>query len=184
MSATTPTELTLDSWLAATIENLARRAAVRATVDGLDDFRACALEDLEAVCGLASWPALTRRRFVEAWKRLNAAPALAPVVDYQPRAPKVRNCSIVGPSLGPRDARGNFPCPTGCPRNFAHAPAAVQHGKSCTAVPVAVSTSQNSPTAPVSMTIVARTGPPAARRSRRSPARRSSAAWTTRAPSS
>ena len=36
-----------------------------------------------------------------------------------------------GPSLGPRDARGCFPCPAGCPRTFAHAPAAVQHGKSC-----------------------------------------------------
>ena len=38
-----------------------------------------------------------------------------------------------GPSLGPRDARGCFPCPAGCPRTFAHAPAAVHHGKSCTA---------------------------------------------------
>ena len=46
-------------------------------------------------------------------------------------APKQRDRSIVGPSLGPRDARGCFPCPAGCPRTFAHAPAAVQHGKSC-----------------------------------------------------
>jgi proteasome lid subunit RPN8/RPN11 len=61
-------------------------------------------------------------------------PVYAPVY-YQPRAPKVRNRSIVGPSLGPRDSRGNFPCPAGCPRTFAHAPAAVQHGKSCTAGP-------------------------------------------------
>ena len=38
-----------------------------------------------------------------------------------------------GPSLGPRDARGCFPCPAGCPRTFTHAPAAVHHGKSCTA---------------------------------------------------
>ena len=36
-----------------------------------------------------------------------------------------------GPSLGPRDERGRYPCPAGCPRTFAHAPAAVQHGKSC-----------------------------------------------------
>ena len=49
--------------------------------------------------------------------------------------PEVRNRSNVGPSLGPRDSRGNFPCPTGCPRTFAHASAAVQHGKSCTAGP-------------------------------------------------
>jgi hypothetical protein len=39
----------------------------------------------------------------------------------------------VGPSLGPRDARGCFPCPAGCPRTFSHAPAAVQHGRSCAA---------------------------------------------------
>mmetsp|Transcript_20948 Transcript_20948/g.64564 ORF Transcript_20948/g.64564 Transcript_20948/m.64564 type:complete len:236 (-) Transcript_20948:11-718(-) len=38
-----------------------------------------------------------------------------------------------GPSLGPRDARGCFPCPAGCPRTFTHAPAAVQHGKTCAA---------------------------------------------------
>ena len=57
-------------------------------------------------------------------------PVYAPVY-YQPRAPKQRDRSIVGPSLGPRDARGCFPCPAGCPRTFAHAPAAVQHGKSC-----------------------------------------------------
>ena len=48
-------------------------------------------------------------------------------------APKQRDRSIVGPSLGPRDARGCFPCPAGCPRTFAHAPAAVQHGRSCAA---------------------------------------------------
>ena len=48
-------------------------------------------------------------------------------------APKRRDRSIVGPSLGPRDARGCFPCPIGCPRTFAHAPAAVQHAKSCAA---------------------------------------------------
>ena len=30
-------------------------------------------------------------------------------------APKQRDRSIVGPSLGPRDARGCFPCPAGCP---------------------------------------------------------------------
>ena len=33
--------------------------------------------------------------------------------------------------FGPRDERGRFPCPAGCDRTFAHAPAAVQHGKRC-----------------------------------------------------
>ena len=71
-------EITLDSWLAATIGNPARRAAVRACVDSLDDFRAVELVDLEETIGLARWPVISRRRFVEAWKRLCAE--RAPVV--------------------------------------------------------------------------------------------------------
>ena len=39
--------------------------------------------------------------------------------------------------LGPRDERGRFPCPAGCDRTFAHAPAAVQHGKRCPLPPAA-----------------------------------------------
>ena len=39
---------TLDSWLADTIGNPARRAAVRALVDSLDDFRAWTLETVRA----------------------------------------------------------------------------------------------------------------------------------------
>ena len=48
----------LDSWLAATIGNPARRAAVRACVDSLDDFRAVELVDLEETIGLARWPVI------------------------------------------------------------------------------------------------------------------------------
>ena len=52
-------EITLDSWLAATIGNPARRAAVRACVDSLDDFRAVELVDLEETIGLARWPVIS-----------------------------------------------------------------------------------------------------------------------------
>ena len=137
-------EITLDSWLAATIGNPARRAAVRACVDSLDDFRAVELVDLEETIGLARWPVISRRRFVEAWKRLCAerTPVVATATtsrdastqtDAPPPAatPSVGAPKQRGPSLGPRDELGRFPCPAGCPRTFAHAPAAVQHAKAC-----------------------------------------------------
>ena len=41
----------LDCWLADTIGNPARRAAVRALVDSLDDFRAWTLETVRAFYG-------------------------------------------------------------------------------------------------------------------------------------
>ena len=149
--------VTLDSWLAATIGNPARRAAVRACVDSLDDFRAVELVDLEETIGLARWPVISRRRFVEAWKRLCAdrapvgaaattsrdastqtdaspppAAAPSPAAPQPPAAtPSVGAPKQRGPSLGPRDELGRFPCPAGCSRTFAHAPAAVQHAKAC-----------------------------------------------------
>ena len=45
------------------------------------------------------------------------------------------------PSLGPRVAC-KIPCPDGCDRTFSHAPAAVQHGKSCMAGPDAATNEQ------------------------------------------
>ena len=60
----------LDAWLAEHIVCEQRRAEVRATVDCLGDFRAVSLEALEDELGLASWPALPKRRFLDAWRRL------------------------------------------------------------------------------------------------------------------
>ena len=45
------------------------------------------------------------------------------------------------PLLGPRVVT-RFPCPAGCDRTFSHAPAAVQHGKSCMAGPDAATNEQ------------------------------------------
>ena len=36
----------------------------------LGDFRAASLEDLEDALGLAAWPALSKIRFLNAWRRL------------------------------------------------------------------------------------------------------------------
>ena len=59
------------------------------------------------------------------------ASARAPVY-YQPRAPKRRATAASWARRSARATRGAAsPCPAGCPRAFAHAPAAVQHGKSC-----------------------------------------------------
>ena len=87
--------VTLDSWLGATIGNPARRAAVRACVDSLDDFRAVELVDLEETIGLARWPVISRRRFVEAWKRLCAerTPVVAAATTSGENARKSRSSS-------------------------------------------------------------------------------------------
>ena len=62
----------LQMWLGANVsENY--RAAVLAVADGLEDLRSSDLDELEAVLALNSWPVLTRRRFVDAWRELGAA---------------------------------------------------------------------------------------------------------------
>ena len=60
----------LDAWLAEHIGCEQRRAEVRANVDCLSDFRVASLEDLEDALGLATWPALPKKRFLDAWRRL------------------------------------------------------------------------------------------------------------------
>ena len=59
----------LDAWLAEHIGCEQRRAEVRANVDCLSDFRVASLEDLEDALGLAAWPALPKKRFLDAWRR-------------------------------------------------------------------------------------------------------------------
>ena len=60
----------LDAWLSEHIGCEQRRAEVRANVDCLSDFRVASLEDLEDALGLAAWPALPKKRFLDAWRRL------------------------------------------------------------------------------------------------------------------
>ena len=150
----------LEKWLREHVTDAGRRAALAEAADGLVDMYNAEQIDLEDVLTISEWPAFTRNRFLRAWQALrDAGRAAALAADegttVETRAtqtpgaimvparrapnaalaalaaPKQRDRSIVGPSLGPRDARGCFPCPAGCPRTFAHAPAAVQHGKSC-----------------------------------------------------
>ena len=63
-------DMDLDAWLAEHIGCEQRRAEVRANVDCLSDFRVASLEDLEDALGLAAWPALSKIRFLNAWRRL------------------------------------------------------------------------------------------------------------------
>ena len=65
-----PDKMDLDAWLAEHVGCEKRRAEVRATVDCLSDFRVASLEDLEDALGLAAWPALSKIRFLNAWRRL------------------------------------------------------------------------------------------------------------------
>ena len=152
----------LEKWLREHVTDAGRRAALAEAADGLVDMYNAEQIDLEDVLTISEWPAFTRKRFLRAWQALrDAGRAAALAADegttVETRAtqtpgaimvparrapnaalaalaaPKQRDRSIVGPSLGPRDARGCFPCPAGCARTFAHAPAAVQHAKSCAA---------------------------------------------------
>ena len=59
----------LQMWLGANVSE-AYRAAVSAVADSLEDLRSSDLDELEAVLALNSWPVLTRRRFVDAWREL------------------------------------------------------------------------------------------------------------------
>jgi len=149
-----------EKWLREHVTDAGRRAALNEAADGLVDLYNAERIDLEDVLTISEWPAFARTRFLRAWQALRdagRAAALAadegttvamvatqtpgglmaparPAPNAAPAAPKRRDRNHRGgPSLGPRDAQGRFPCPAGCPRTFAHAPAAVHHGKSCAA---------------------------------------------------
>ena len=151
-----------EKWLREHVTDAGRRAALAEAADGLVDLYNAERIDLEDVLTISEWPAFARNRFLRAWQALRdagraaalaadegtvvlrptvetrATPTpggrMAPARPAPAATPKQRDRNHRGgPSLGPRDARGCFPCPAGCPRTFAHAPAAVHHGKSCAA---------------------------------------------------
>ena len=93
----------LDAWLAEHIGCEQRRAEVRANVDCLSDFRVASLEDLEDALGLAAWPALPKKRFLDAWRRLkdgedDAAPSSEP---QRPRSAPVSAAELAAAARGP-----------------------------------------------------------------------------------
>ncbi|CAH0373145.1 unnamed protein product [Pelagomonas calceolata] len=95
----------LDAWLAEHIGCEQRRAEVRANVDCLSDFRVASLEDLEDALGLAAWPALPKKRFLDAWRRLKdgedeAAPSSEP---QRPRSAPVSAAELAAAARGPPD---------------------------------------------------------------------------------
>ena len=96
-------DMDLDAWLAEHIGCEQRRAEVRANVDCLSDFRVASLEDLEDALGLAAWPALPKKRFLDAWRRLkdgedDAAPSSEP---QRPRSAPVSAAELAAAARGP-----------------------------------------------------------------------------------
>jgi hypothetical protein len=96
-------DMDLDAWLAEHIGCEQRRADVRANVDCLSDFRVASLEDLEDALGLAAWPALPKKRFLDAWRRLKdgedeAAPSSEP---QRPRSAPVSAAELAAAARGP-----------------------------------------------------------------------------------
>ena len=86
----------------------ARIGCVRANVDCLSDFRVASLEDLEDALGLATWPALPKKRFLDAWRRLKdgedeAAPSSEP---QRPRSAPVSAAELAAAARGPAEDGG------------------------------------------------------------------------------
>ena len=69
---------TLEDWLGENVETEENRDRVRSKASGLGDLLACGLEDLQEELDLASWPGLARKRFLNAWRALKAAPGPQP----------------------------------------------------------------------------------------------------------
>mgnify|MGYP001288634029 CR=1 FL=1 len=62
----------LDAWLHEHLGSADRRAAVRGVADLLEDLQGCEYDELDEALELSEWPALTKKRFVSAWRRLKA----------------------------------------------------------------------------------------------------------------
>ena len=78
----------LEAWVREHLGSAERQAAVRGVADRLEDLQDCEYDDLEETLELSSWPAMTRKRFVEAWRRLKADAAPAPPVHVTPDPPR------------------------------------------------------------------------------------------------
>ena len=109
----------LQMWLGANVSE-SYRAAVLAVADCLEDLRSSDLDELEAVLALNSWPVLTRRRFVDAWRELKGEGAAAapmapepvaePMAEPEPPAPAPRDEETLEPRDGEAGALYKRPC--------------------------------------------------------------------------
>ena len=78
----------LQMWLGANVSE-SYRAPVLAVADCLEDLRSSDLDELESVLALNSWPVLTRRRFIDAWRELKGeGAAVAPAAPMDVEAPE------------------------------------------------------------------------------------------------
>jgi hypothetical protein len=87
-------------WLGANVSE-AYRAPVLAVADSLEDLRSSDLDELEDVLALNSWPVLTRRRFIDAWRELKGEGAAAAPMAPEPVAQPVAEPELPAPA--PRD---------------------------------------------------------------------------------
>ena len=95
----------LDAWLKEHVGSAERQAAVRAVADRLEDLTGCEYDDLDEALELATWPALTRKRFITAWRRLKAG-TVTSVTPDPPRAAPTRVAAPPPLPLSPASSAG------------------------------------------------------------------------------
>ena len=102
----------LQMWLGANVSE-SYRAAVLAVADCLEDLRSSDLDELESVLALNSWPVLTRRRFVDAWRELNGSrpSRRRGTVPFATKNYRATQPSLSAPTRCARRARTHTPSP-------------------------------------------------------------------------
>ena len=97
-----PDKMDLDAWLTASVPLRAFRDKVRAFADDLGDLLALNQADLEAspTLGLAAWPALSKDRFLRAWRRLKDGED-ASSEPQRPRSAPVSAAELAAAARGP-----------------------------------------------------------------------------------
>ena len=141
-------DMDLDAWLTEHIGCEQRRAEVRANVDCLSDFRVASLEDLEDALGLAAWPALPKKRFLDARRLKEGEDEAAPSSEPQrPRSAPVSAAELAAAARGPpeeedddddeeeEDVSGRTPSRRGQKRHLGPARSAASETRSGAASP-------------------------------------------------
>ncbi len=95
----------LDAWLKEHLGNVERQAKVRAVADRLEDLTGCEYDDLDEALELATWPNLTRKRFLTAWRRLKADT----VTSVTPDPPRAAPTRVAAPPPLPLSPSSNAP---------------------------------------------------------------------------
>ena len=97
----------LEAWLEKHLGSAERRATVRAVADRLEDLTGVEYDDLDEALELSTWPALVRKRFVGAWRRLKADNVSVPSVTPDP--PRAAPTRVAAPPPLPLSPSSNAP---------------------------------------------------------------------------